>query len=104
MTSFITTIKPELATPSEQRPPVNNGHYFWVPCVIVVLRFDYFYILDHIKTYIIIINYIIYLLFDTYRKSIDFRPSSMEIDSLSIESPSQNVVKNPLINEGKVTI
>ncbi len=25
---------------SEQRPRVNNGHYFWVPRVIVVLRFD----------------------------------------------------------------
>ncbi len=25
---------------SEQQPPVNNGHYFWVPRVVVVHRFD----------------------------------------------------------------
>jgi hypothetical protein len=25
---------------SEQRPPVNNGHNFWYPRVVVVLRFD----------------------------------------------------------------
>ena len=25
---------------SEQRPPVYNGHYFWVPRVVVVPRFD----------------------------------------------------------------
>ncbi len=25
---------------SKQRPPVNNGHYFWVPMVVVVNRFD----------------------------------------------------------------
>ncbi len=25
---------------SEQRPPVNNGHYFWVLRVAVVHRFD----------------------------------------------------------------
>ncbi len=25
---------------SEQRPPVNNGHYFWVPRVVVIHRFD----------------------------------------------------------------
>ncbi len=25
---------------SDQRPPVNNGHYFWVPRVVVVYRFD----------------------------------------------------------------
>ncbi len=24
----------------EQRPPVNSGHYFWVPRVVVVHRFD----------------------------------------------------------------
>ena len=26
---------------SEQRPPVYNHHYFWVPGLIVVHRFDY---------------------------------------------------------------
>jgi len=26
---------------SEQRPPVNNGHYFGVPKVVVVYRFDF---------------------------------------------------------------
>ncbi len=25
---------------SEQRPPVNNGHYFWVPRMVVIHRFD----------------------------------------------------------------
>ncbi len=30
----IITVKPELTTTSEQRPPVNNGHYFWVPKVV----------------------------------------------------------------------
>jgi hypothetical protein len=28
---------------SEQRPTVNNGHYFWVPRVVVVHRFDYIF-------------------------------------------------------------
>ena len=25
---------------NEQRPPVNNGHYFWIPRVVVVHKFD----------------------------------------------------------------
>ena len=25
---------------SEQRPPVNNGHYFWVPRAVVIQRVD----------------------------------------------------------------
>jgi hypothetical protein len=29
---------------SKQRPPVNNGHYFWVPRVVVVHRFECIYI------------------------------------------------------------
>jgi len=39
-TFILYTVKPELTTTSEQRPPVNNGHYFWVPKVIVVHKFD----------------------------------------------------------------
>ncbi len=44
---------------SEQRPPVSNDHYFWVPRVIVVHRFNYIYpgagLLEYTSTRISII-------------------------------------------------
>ncbi len=72
-------------------------NYFHIRSHITYTIIDYFILI----IIIIIDYYVFYLLFCTNPKSIDFRPSLMEMDSSSIESPSQSVVKNPLINEGK---
>ncbi len=36
---------------SEQRPPVNNGHYFWVPKVVsFMLELTFIFIETYVKT------------------------------------------------------
>ena len=42
---------------SEQQPPVNNGHYFWVLRVVVVHRFEVIFECSCFKTALLVIEH-----------------------------------------------
>ena len=61
---------------SEQRLPVNSGHSFWVPMVVIVHRFDCFLLLCTVATKVLILILLWRHLWTTpYRENVIFLQS-----------------------------